>query len=343
MNNINQDTKKTTSNILKRATNIITVLPIFTILGVELFIKFIQSSPYENSYSTDSKIEGLKVFQIAILGIWLAIILFRYLQTGFPFNVDVFKIIKHSLTRSLFNEANFSDLKHEPEPQNSISGNPAPLYPYSHKFIDKYNSKIAKQERKISQLRYENYLLQSEERQSQSCKRLNDEISKLGFRNNVNLVVGVLSTTFGIWLLWTLVSNQNTSIGSNSDYVRAFIPRLTLAIFVEIFAYFFLKLYKNGLGEIKYFQNELTNIESKELALEFAIKTNNPEIIKKVIVKIANTERNHILEKGQTTIELEIAKRDSGEVRKSVREISAIFQGISRKTLPEVNNKGADA
>lgn len=40
---------------------------------------------------------------------------------------------------------------------------------------------------------------------------------------------------------------------------------------IELFAYFFLSLYRTSLQKIKYFQNELTNIEAKQIALRAAL------------------------------------------------------------------------
>ena len=50
-----------------------------------------------------------------------------------------------------------------------------------------------------------------------------------------------------------------------------------MAIFIEVFSFFFLKLYKSGLADILYYQNELTNLESKFLALELASLGRNTE------------------------------------------------------------------
>ncbi|MEI8616865.1 hypothetical protein P4S63_03450 [Pseudoalteromonas sp. B193] len=79
---------------------------------------------------------------------------------------------------------------------------------------------------------------------------------------------------------------------------------------IEVFAYFFLKLYKQGLSEIKYFQNEITNIESKFLALRLSSKSGQGDCIKEVVANLLTTERNFVLEKGQTTIELEQVRID---------------------------------
>lgn len=50
-----------------------------------------------------------------------------------------------------------------------------------------------------------------------------------------------------------------------------------MVIFVEIFAYFFLSLYKSSLNEIKFHQNELTKLEMKYIALSMTNKFENKE------------------------------------------------------------------
>ncbi|HBC9985018.1 TPA: hypothetical protein KFR99_004826, partial [Escherichia coli] len=83
---------------------------------------------------------------------------------------------------------------------------------------------------------------------------------------------------------------------------------LSFVIVVELFAYFFLKLYKNGFDEVKYFQNELTNIDSKVLAIKFLKGIRNEDLMGEVIKNLMATERNFVLEKGQTTVSLEKEK-----------------------------------
>jgi hypothetical protein len=154
--------------------------------------------------------------------------------------------------------------------------------------------------------------------------RLRREISDLRLRANINLLIGMAITAGGIFLLWTTVSIVDSSEllkhlasdgdESNSKFLKnlvlPLIPRTMLVIFVEIFAYFFLQLYKSGLGEIKYFQNELTNIESRVLAVEFAVLSNRNDDLKSVFDSLALTERNFVLTKEQTTVELERAKAE---------------------------------
>lgn len=171
-------------------------------------------------------------------------------------------------------------------------------------------------------------------------KRLYREIADLRLRSNVNLLIGMSITAGGLYLLWTTVSMVDASqllkelasegTESNSKFLKnlllPLLPRIMLVIFVEIFAYFFLRLYKEGLSEIKYFQNELTNVESKLVALEFAYIRNNEVGISSVIDSLSKTERNFVLEKGQTTVELEKAKSESEMTKNILKAVPELFK-----------------
>ena len=170
--------------------------------------------------------------------------------------------------------------------------------------------------------------------------RLRREISDLRLRSNINLVIGMAITAGGLYLLWSTVSMLDSSVllkqlaseGAESDgkflknLILPILPRILLVIFVEIFAYFFLRLYKDGLSEIKYFQNELTNIESKLAAVEFSYITSNVNSLNISLEQLSRTERNFILEKNQTTVELEKAKSDSELTKSVIKTIPDIFR-----------------
>lgn len=170
--------------------------------------------------------------------------------------------------------------------------------------------------------------------------RLRREIDDLRLRSNINLLIGMSITAGGLYLLWNTVSMVDASVllkelasegqESNAKFLKnlilPIIPRMLLIIFVEVFAYFFLRLYKVGLSEIKYFQNELTNVESKLAALQFSYVTKNEECLKVAVESLSRTERNFVLEKGQTTVELERAKSESELTRNIIKTIPSFFE-----------------
>jgi hypothetical protein len=152
------------------------------------------------------------------------------------------------------------------------------------------------------------------------------ELESLGRRGNLNLALGAVTTVVGLALLGLSVFSELSAAKDIWTFVSHFVPRLTLVLMIELFAYFFLSLYKTSLGEIKYFQNELTNIESKQIALRAALSGTDQAVVSGILTKLADTDRNHILSKDQTTVELEKARieRDGrGEIAKYLSELFA--------------------
>jgi len=134
-------------------------------------------------------------------------------------------------------------------------------------------------------------------------QRIARQILDLAKRGNVNLVLGMCTTLLGLCFLgYSLLTSPTTA---TTDLLIHFAPRFSFALLIEVFAYFFLQLYKQSLGEIKYFQNELTNVESRALATQVARHANDPDLLRKIALNLASTERNFVLERGQSTVDLE--------------------------------------
>ncbi len=167
--------------------------------------------------------------------------------------------------------------------------------------------------------------------------RLLEETDRLSRRANTNLFIGSITSVAGIaFLAYIFLNGQSYNIKLSeqgmsleiAEYALYYIPRVTLVIFIEIFSYFFLKLYKGTLEDIKYYHNELTNIDSHLSALRLALLLGDTDSIKKVAVKLLGVERNFILKKGDTTVQLEVAKTES---RKS-SEALKMFEGLFKET-----------
>ncbi len=164
------------------------------------------------------------------------------------------------------------------------------------------------------------------QRFDESRLRLSKELEALSRRGNLNLALGALTTVIGLALLGLSVFSEITETKDWWALISHFVPRLTLVIMIEIFAYFFLSLYRTSLQEIKYFQNELTNIEAKQIALRAALSYGDQPMVADIVAKLATTERNHILSKDQTTVELEKAKIDKDSKSELVKYVAEFFQ-----------------
>ncbi len=143
------------------------------------------------------------------------------------------------------------------------------------------------------------------------ANRLDDEILRLRKSANLNLVIGSLSTLIAIFCLLYEVFYNEIDFKDNIDILSHYIPRISLVLFIEIFAFFFLKLYKSNLFEIKYFNNEKTNIEFKIFSLKTAILYEDKEMINACISNFIKIERNFVIKKDESTIDLEKHKYDN--------------------------------
>lgn len=150
---------------------------------------------------------------------------------------------------------------------------------------------------------------------------LSRERSVVSTRSVINLLIGMGIAGFGIWILYGALT---TIVYAKSDWhipVLQFASRLSVAIIIEIFAYFFLNLYRAGLQEIKFFRNEMTNIMSRQVAMRAAMRKLDHEAIANIVSKLADTERNFILKKGESTIGLEQFRADREQDTQLVRSI----------------------
>lgn len=165
-------------------------------------------------------------------------------------------------------------------------------------------------------------------------KRLSSLASELGVRSAINLMAGVAFAGFGIFLIWqgldgepsiSLTSDNSTQWLSIAKY---YLPRAGMVLLIEILAFFFLRLYRKTLDEIKYVHNELTNVEARILALAHAAQTNNAKLVATCIENLAKTERNFVLKKGETTVDLELSRAESNLARDLIKEGGGIFRRV---------------
>lgn len=153
--------------------------------------------------------------------------------------------------------------------------------------------------------------------------RLGREVQDQARRGNLNLILGILTTLLGLSVLGYSVFYAPATQAAN-EIIAYFLPRVSLVILIEVFAYFFLKLYKQSLSEIKYFQNEITNIESRHLAIQFAAKDPDTSLQLKIVEELMKTERNFLMSKDQTTVEIErerLSRSTYSELMASIKDI----------------------
>lgn len=144
-------------------------------------------------------------------------------------------------------------------------------------------------------------------------ERLRLEIRRLSLRANTNLAIGSVTTLVAVIVLYITIVSNHINFNDSVSMISYFIPRISLVIFIEVFAFFFLKLYKSNLDNVRYYHNEMTNIETRIIALKSSIINADKSTINEVIKELSKTERNFVIKKGETTIELERLRRKKNE------------------------------
>jgi len=148
---------------------------------------------------------------------------------------------------------------------------------------------------------------------SDTTVRLEIDIDKLRSSGTYNLAIGGVVSLVGIFMLsyFLFAEGRSASSSDMTSFVIHFLPRIALVILVEGFALFFLKMYKYSIEAIRYVQNEITNVEQRRVAYEIAIGCKDAKGLHSIIAGASSVERNFILKKGESTIDLEKMKLDS--------------------------------
>lgn len=173
-------------------------------------------------------------------------------------------------------------------------------------------------------------------------RRIRNEIKYLNKKANMNLTIGVITTAISIAFLISMIfltPIEELANAKGNELVKfsyTYLPRLTLVVFVELFSFYFLKLYRGNLNDIKYYHNEISDITFKILALKTALmKEENNEYLKTVVEEFLNSNHNKVLEQGQTTVELSTFKQEL-ELHKGITEK---LMGVLGHLKPSNNNK----
>jgi hypothetical protein len=162
--------------------------------------------------------------------------------------------------------------------------------------------------------------------QNKTSDRLHGVVAALERRANLNLAAGATIGAVGISALFYLLYWVPPTIRTPPDHTLLalqYFSRVTIVFLIEVFAFFFLKLYSQTLGELRYTHNEISNIQLKAAGLQIAIASGNKTAVSSAADNLIKTERNFILDKGKSTVDLEKARLENESLRDTVRTMFA--------------------
>jgi len=139
--------------------------------------------------------------------------------------------------------------------------------------------------------------------------RLSDEILELEKRSNLALIIGLIFSLAGAIVLGGFMFVAPTTYDSPLHILYYWAPKISVTIFLQIFSYFFLRLYRNGIFEIKYFHNEMTTVRLKLVALESMIALRGAQNIEAALsqycLDLGRVDRNANLKRGEKSLSAE--------------------------------------
>lgn len=126
-----------------------------------------------------------------------------------------------------------------------------------------------------------------------NLERLRSETASLGRRAALNLTIGAVTTLIAASVLFYLVVAQEREFDSVPLMLNYYIPRLSLVVFIEVFAFFFLRLYRATLTEIRVCQRETTDLALNISAIETAWASEEPSSRGRVAEAIVSGRAAH--------------------------------------------------
>jgi hypothetical protein len=167
---------------------------------------------------------------------------------------------------------------------------------------------------------------------SKSIEALAEQISKQRNNANINMLIGGILATLGIIVMGAIIYLYYTQKGESDllSFFTLFIPWLSFVILIETVAFFFLTLYKEDRNMIRYFRNEITNLDAKYLALEAALRFDDKTSLSNILAVLAGTERNFTIKKGEKMVVEALREADERLFDKTVDKLANMFENITK-------------
>lgn len=159
---------------------------------------------------------------------------------------------------------------------------------------------------------------------SAAQRRLQLELASLSRRSNLNLVIGVITTAIAVGLLTYMVLGSTLNFESLTSIVAHYLPRLTLVIFIEVFSFFFLRLYRATLAEMRTYQTDLTALTVQFVAVQSALSARTPESalsLSKELLSVKPTS--------------ESASKETKSADFDAKAVSELLQSAAKALLPK--------
>lgn len=171
--------------------------------------------------------------------------------------------------------------------------------------------------------------------------RLGVAVERLQGSARLNLIFGLMSAIAGVgFLMWLALESRASIAAAIAGEQVFFAPahwfnwtvRISVSVMTQVLAFFFLSTYRRNLTEIKFFENELTTVETRFSALFLALSRADKDeaTVGKVLLSLAGTERNFVLRRGESTANIRQLEQDLAQFETMIDVVSKVY-GPSRR------------
>lgn len=159
-------------------------------------------------------------------------------------------------------------------------------------------------------------------------------------RINLHLTFGVLTGEVGlaVWYVTFYHTGVSTPVAQTiGGRLLDTLPRITILFFIELLAGFFLRQYRIGVEDLKYFLELRRRAEFKRIAYLIYERINNTEAKMAFAKQLLEERSDTRLSAGETTTTLTAIDKEKNEVLSGLQTLASSIQSIT-KELKDAKN-----
>jgi len=163
-------------------------------------------------------------------------------------------------------------------------------------------------------------------------RRLTSDSLRIDKISRRNLYFGIVFSACALGVLAFPILEQSLSQHAEQaiDVARwisqTYLPRFAIGLLLQFVGFFFLRLYVANEVDLKHNKNELTNLESKMIAFQYARTLKDASAHRQIIKCLSETERNFVLKKGEKLATAD-AHADYNDVKSIIEKLISKIPG----------------
>lgn len=163
------------------------------------------------------------------------------------------------------------------------------------------------------------------------AKRISAIATRSERRTDVYMILGVAIAFLGM-IFWYITFSKVNSLDTLAGILHEVLPRITILLFIELLAGFFLRQYRIGIEDFKYYFEMEQRARWKAIAYLITTENGEEEHIRKFALTLSENVWPSALKKGETTGSLEAMKSEPNITLEALRMFAdAAKEAIKRE------------